>query len=281
MLAVMRSIPLRVKLVAAVLALVTAALLVISASSAFFLRSYLIDQVDTDLRSTSAVAVATRSTLRAAARSSTSRATTSCVYADDRGRAVTRSTTPQPASRPTSCRPLPTDSRPTSAQHVNVPYDARAIETARPLAGARHDRKPDGRMLMVGRNLADVDHTVEPLLWIDVLAGGAVLIVLASAGAAIVRGQPQARCATIERTAGAIAAGDLSQRVPDPEPGVEEPKTELGRLSRALNAMLTQIETRVHRARRLGDGRPRRRVRRAGLGDAGPPLGGAHAPVRR
>ncbi|WP_344518091.1 sensor histidine kinase, partial [Paractinoplanes durhamensis] len=40
----------------------------------------------------------------------------------------------------------------------------------------------------------------------------------------------------------AIAAGDLTQRVPDPEAHDGEPVTELGRLSRALNAMLTQIE---------------------------------------
>ena len=41
----------------------------------------------------------------------------------------------------------------------------------------------------------------------------------------------------IERTASAIAAGDLSQRVPHAPPG-----TEIGRLSTALNTMLTQIE---------------------------------------
>jgi two-component system OmpR family sensor kinase len=41
----------------------------------------------------------------------------------------------------------------------------------------------------------------------------------------------------IGATAGAIAAGDLSQRVPN-----EDPRTEIGRLSIALNAMLAQIE---------------------------------------
>ena len=41
----------------------------------------------------------------------------------------------------------------------------------------------------------------------------------------------------IERTASAIAAGDLSRRVPGAPPG-----TEIGRLSTALNTMLTQIE---------------------------------------
>src|SRR5207249_7951434 len=38
-------------------------------------------------------------------------------------------------------------------------------------------------------------------------------------------------------TAGAIAAGDLSKRVPQ-----DDPRTEVGRLGVALNAMLAQIE---------------------------------------
>ncbi|HEX2772966.1 MAG TPA: two-component sensor histidine kinase, partial [Micromonosporaceae bacterium] len=45
-----RGVPLRVRLVAAVLALVAAALVVISALTAFFLHNYLIGQVDTELR---------------------------------------------------------------------------------------------------------------------------------------------------------------------------------------------------------------------------------------
>jgi len=236
MLAVMRSVPLRVKLVAAVLALVTAALVVISASSAFFLRRYLIDQVDTDLRSTSAVVWDVLNTPGGGKVNIPG--DYFVVYADDRG--------VQPPQYPASLvssdelPALPT--KPTDlSSHLNVPYDARAtgsIDRWRLLVTT----KPDGRMLMVGRNLADVDHTVKQLLWIDVLAGGAVLIVLASAGAAVVRASLKP-LRDIERTAGAITAGDLSQRVPDPEPGVEEPKTEVGRLSRAFNTMLTQIES--------------------------------------
>ncbi len=42
----------------------------------------------------------------------------------------------------------------------------------------------------------------------------------------------------IEETAGAIAAGDLSKRVPE-----RDPRTEIGRLGRSLNAMLSQIES--------------------------------------
>ena len=42
----------------------------------------------------------------------------------------------------------------------------------------------------------------------------------------------------IEKTARAIAAGDLSRRVPD-----QDPRTEVGRLGRSLNPMLAQIES--------------------------------------
>ncbi|MEU8659695.1 sensor histidine kinase, partial [Actinoplanes philippinensis] len=47
----------------------------------------------------------------------------------------------------------------------------------------------------------------------------------------------------VARRAAALAAGDLTRRVPDPEEAGGHPTTELGRLSEALNAMLAQIET--------------------------------------
>lgn len=62
----------------------------------------------------------------------------------------------------------------------------------------------------------------------------------------------------IEETAGAIAAGDLSQRI---EPG--RPGTEVGRLSEALNAMLAQIEG-AFREREASEARLRRFVADAG-----------------
>jgi two-component system OmpR family sensor kinase len=56
----------------------------------------------------------------------------------------------------------------------------------------------------------------------------------------------------VERTAAAIAAGDLSRRVP-PYP----PTTEVGRLTSALNGMLAQIEA-AFRARTASESRTRR-----------------------
>ena len=61
------------------------------------------------------------------------------------------------------------------------------------------------------------------------------------------------RCERIEETADAIAAGDLSRRVEQ-----ADERTEVGRLGRALNAMLGQIEAGVRRA----GARPRTRLRR-------------------
>jgi two-component system OmpR family sensor kinase len=69
---------------------------------------------------------------------------------------------------------------------------------------------------------------------------GIVLVALAIAGIAIVRSSLRP-LTDIELTAGAIAAGDLSQRVPD-----RDPRTEVGRLGRSLNAMLAQVEAAFH-----------------------------------
>jgi two-component system OmpR family sensor kinase len=100
----------------------------------------------------------------------------------------------------------------------------------------------DNSVLHVAQPVSDADRAVGRLIWVDILVGAAVLVTLASVGAAIVR-QSLIPLGPIERTAAAIAAGDLTRRVPDPEPGAAEAHTELGRLSRALNAMLAQIES--------------------------------------
>jgi two-component system OmpR family sensor kinase len=98
-----------------------------------------------------------------------------------------------------------------------------------------------GSVVQVAEKLSVIERAVARLIWVDALVGAGVLIALASVGAAIVR-QSLIPLLQIERTAAAIGAGDLTQRVPHPEPEGGEPTTELGRLSRALNAMLAQIE---------------------------------------
>jgi len=108
-----------------------------------------------------------------------------------------------------------------------------------------------GGSLVLSMSLDDVDATVNRLVHIDVLVGLAVLGGLAIAGYSMVRTALHP-LSEIELTAAAIGRGDLSRRVPD-----HHPATEMGRLSRALNAMLEQIE-RAFGARAASEARARR-----------------------
>jgi two-component system, OmpR family, sensor kinase len=94
----------------------------------------------------------------------------------------------------------------------------------------------DGTSLFVAQSLTDVDHTAGRLALLELVIGLAVLVVLAAVGSVVVR-RSLRPLSEVEDTAAAIAAGDLSRRVPQ-----GDPRTEVGRLSTALNGMLTQIE---------------------------------------
>ena len=91
--------------------------------------------------------------------------------------------------------------------------------------------------LIVGVDLGDINGTIGQLAYIDLIVSAIVLVALATLGVAIVRASLRP-LTDIERTAEAIAAGDLSRRVPD-----HDPRTEVGRLGRSLNTMLAQIES--------------------------------------
>jgi two-component system, OmpR family, sensor kinase len=95
----------------------------------------------------------------------------------------------------------------------------------------------DGASVVVAASLDPIDSTTRQLRLIDLGVSLVVLAVLAGAGAAIVRASLRP-LVEIEQTARAIAAGDLTRRVPD-----RESRTEVGRLGRALNTMLAQIES--------------------------------------
>jgi two-component system, OmpR family, sensor kinase len=94
--------------------------------------------------------------------------------------------------------------------------------------------------IIVGFDVSSVYRTLDGLALIDLIVSAVVLVALAIAGIAIVRSSLRP-LTDIELTAGAIAAGDLSQRVPD-----RDPRTEVGRLGRSLNAMLAQVEAAFH-----------------------------------
>ena len=90
----------------------------------------------------------------------------------------------------------------------------------------------NGQQLVVAKPLSDVDSAARQLILTNVLVGLGVLTVIGSMGAAIVRTSLRP-LTEIEQTAGAIAGGDLTRRVPE-----GDPRTEVGSLSQSLNAML-------------------------------------------
>jgi two-component system OmpR family sensor kinase len=83
----------------------------------------------------------------------------------------------------------------------------------------------------------DVQHTLEQLQTLDLIIGAVTLVVIAVAGGGLV-GATLRPLREVEDTAGAIAAGDLTRRVPD-----RDDRTEVGRLGAAINVMLGRIET--------------------------------------
>jgi two-component system OmpR family sensor kinase len=109
---------------------------------------------------------------------------------------------------------------------------------------------PGGHTLVVGTDLARDQAAIGQLVALQVVVGLIVLVVLGIAGYLLVRNSLRA-LAGVERTARAIAAGDLSQRVPE-----GDDRTEVGRLSTALNGMLSRIE-RAFRAQQASEAQAR------------------------
>ncbi|MEB4207748.1 HAMP domain-containing sensor histidine kinase [Mycobacterium sp. 94-17] len=88
----------------------------------------------------------------------------------------------------------------------------------------------------VAIDLSDVQHTLRSLVWLQMGIGAAVLAVVGIAGFAVVQ-RSLRPLVEVEQTAAAIASGQLDRRVPE-----RDPRTEVGRLSQALNGMLAQIQ---------------------------------------
>ncbi|HEX2192445.1 MAG TPA: HAMP domain-containing sensor histidine kinase [Acidimicrobiales bacterium] len=110
-----------------------------------------------------------------------------------------------------------------------------------------------GAHLLVAIPLDEVTSTLRRLLVIEVVATGLGLVGAGLAALVLVRAGLRP-LDDISQVAGAIAAGDLSKRVPR-----AEPRTEVGRLGLSLNAMLGQIES-AFEARQASEARLRRFV---------------------
>jgi two-component system OmpR family sensor kinase len=94
--------------------------------------------------------------------------------------------------------------------------------------------------LVVGTDLGNVNATVRRIAYFDMIVGAVIVFVLALVGVAAVRANLRP-LDEIEETAEAIADGHLDRRVPE-----RDPRTEIGSLGRSLNIMLSQIEAAFH-----------------------------------
>jgi two-component system OmpR family sensor kinase len=244
----LRRSPLRFKLVAAVLALVAAALVGISVASTVTLRSYLTGRIDDQLAET--VERVRQRGLPVEGRTRTAWLPSDflLVWQLPQASVTVHDSRYTDADLP----PVPADLE-EAARSAGEPYTTMAVD-----GNSRWRMSvtmlPDGTALTVAQSMAEVDSVVSRLIWTEVLIGAAVLVLLATLGAAVVR-KSLRPLVEVERTAEAIAGGDLTRRVPEREG--EVPGSEVGRLARALNTMLTQIET-AFTARAASEERARR-----------------------
>ena len=116
-------------------------------------------------------------------------------------------------------------------RYDTVPADGGGLEY-RVLASAL----TDGGTFIVALPLRDVHQTLSRMVVIELVASVAVLVGLGLLALWVVRVGLRP-LTDIEHTAGAIAAGDMSRRVER-----AEPRTEVGRLGLAFNAMLGRIQ---------------------------------------
>ena len=142
-------------------------------------------------------------------------------------------------------------------------FDAPSAPNGGPTLRVRASTLDNGELLVLSQPLSDVESTLDQLRVIELIVTiGAVIIALA-AGYWLVR-LGLRPLGAMESAAESIAEGNLTERVPG-----ENEKTEVGRLARTLNIMLSRIEE-AFRARVASEERLREsdaRLRRF-VGDA-------------
>ena len=258
--------PLRLKLLVAVIVLVLAGLAVSNVVTYTSLRSSLMNRVDQQLSSAEvpvAHALGEGRPFRGNPEGPSSQfpAATYGALLDSKGSAIKEdtflpyggtappkpslpSTLPRAGAPPTGPDIFTTEAAGGSSIRYRVLVDAVDIHTG---------PETQSGMLVVAIPLTDVEDTLSRLRLIEGIVSGAVLLGLGLISYWLVRRglRPLERMGV---TAGAIAAGDLTRRV---EPTDE--RTEIGRLGLALNAMLAQIEA-AFEERRATEARLRRFV---------------------
>ncbi|HVT22457.1 MAG TPA: HAMP domain-containing sensor histidine kinase [Mycobacteriales bacterium] len=261
--------PLRVKLVATVLVLAAAGLSIAAVAATASLHSYLIGRVDDQLQ-VAARGIADGFRFRLGLGGVGGPVPVAPLGAEGEG--STTSTGPEGGVAQGGRLPSPyyvrfysaegspkgsPDAAPLTAQspprlpsrldgalvHSGKPFDVPAADGAGSWRVVVVPARDQTGAIAIATSLSDVNRTVEHLILLEVLIGAAALVLMAGSGYLLIRRSLNPLVA-VEHTAEAIAAGDLSQRVPE-----LHPRTEVGRVSNALNVMLTRIEDAFARQR--------------------------------
>lgn len=240
--------PLRVKLMSAVLALVAIALLVISVAGIQILKSTLLGPYDSELQGQIGVASGYVSRYLNDGRQQVGNGVVDWIPA---GGAVHRVVIPVSQGYPRFLPGVPRGGQPVSepvipsnpawvAAHLGKPFTLTSQNgSIRWRVLMQMAATPTGKTgtVVLALDATSVYTTTGKLTVIDLLVSLAVIALIAVLGIGAIRASLRP-LTDIEKTAGAIADGDLSRRVPE-----RDPRTEVGRLGRSLNAMLSQIET--------------------------------------
>lgn len=224
-------LPLRTSLLLGILALTTAALVAAGTISVIALRAHLFDRTDEQLRGAANLVLARgEQLLRDAGPGQALRAvlapTDYLVEVRDPAGEVTRlSGMSAPPTWPLLDQVRGTPADPLTVEDGANPYRVVVVDVA-------------GATVLVGLPLAPVVDTVRRLLVIEALTVLAVLTILAVLARVLVmrRLRPLEE---ITATATAISTGEFDRRMPG---GEGEPRTEVGRLTRAVNGMLARIQ---------------------------------------
>jgi two-component system, OmpR family, sensor kinase len=229
-------VPLRVTLVGLLVALVALALVATGFTATSLLRGYLLGQQDQQLRASVRMVTNDQPLLQFACTNPTGLALTgrgaylACL--DEDGAYRKFATTDDSGSAPD----LDGLTSASADSYGGNAFTLRSSDghTTWRLAFVQLD---NGLTVVVGQNIADDQAVLSRLIRIELVVGVLVLVAMALAGYLLVRNSLRP-LVEVERTAQAIAAGDLSRRVP-----AGDERTEVGRLSQSLNGMLARIES--------------------------------------
>jgi len=231
--------PLRVKLITVLLALVCLALVIISIAGISFIRSYLLTKADNQLAGLTNQAAAFGGRFPENAQFGPDQwvydfvtdGKVIAVWGNMRPGSAGPMITPNASwlsARPGTYLTIPGQTASTRWRVVAHPgWQLTDPGTGTSTTGT----------LVVGVNVTTQYETLGELTTADLLVSLCILLIIGLVTTALVRASLRP-LTDVEKTAGAIAAGDLSKRVPE-----RDPRTEMGRLGRSLNAMLSQIES--------------------------------------